>query len=606
MVAETPISNADGIRRWARSVAALGRGGKSTNITENQDTGSSSDESNIKRPEDLRRRPIPPLSDISSQSLTSPDPSDSIVQDKNALNSDFDDSDLDPSDSMSQLGEFNKELVPSAIEPPANRSDITAGDGTPGYYQFRLQAAEVVPFQKCMHEHFYLYDIFGNVATLRDIAEKRDGWAEAVTSLKTLATQRITLVWPEQKLDGKMQVVLENWLNPKPNDLPVAYVVTKPGIWNRIPANITHCQDLSQPDSDMTINIDPKHPNLHELMRKFDYYDFEWDPSSGDHPLSARAMLRIVLDKLTKEKAPLKSTKNYPGFPLLWELLLAEFKVTGSLAHKDRSPEMKVARNQTENAMFVQLATFAQLYMDVPLEGDKDFERFVLSMTICGEFWTVEYAFRMSARATRHETRCSTIAKGNWAEDPKAFLGAIQQVMEENMRNVADAARRMEVLMNTAKKLPTKIPKFEIPARGYTKTPKPAEGQEVKKPEQAEERGGKMGEQAATGIAIKQPQDAKAESVDEAEQSGKEKNKTKQAMQQTGKTAQMDTTEKTIAEEMLSQSEGAVISERATTPPAIYVGDEPLQAPGTSPEVSLLMMRRKVLAAHYANSRNRV
>jgi hypothetical protein len=44
--------------------------------------------------------------------------------------------------------------------------------------------------------------------------------------------------------------------------------------------------------------------------------------------------------------------------------------------------------------MFVQLATFAQLYMDVPLEGDKDFERFVLSMTICGEFWTVEYAFR--------------------------------------------------------------------------------------------------------------------------------------------------------------------------------------------------------------------
>ena len=74
MVAETPISNSDGIRRWARSVAALGRGGKSTNATENQDTGSSSDESNIKRPEDLRRRPIPPLSVISSQSLTSPDP----------------------------------------------------------------------------------------------------------------------------------------------------------------------------------------------------------------------------------------------------------------------------------------------------------------------------------------------------------------------------------------------------------------------------------------------------------------------------------------------------------------------------------------------------
>jgi hypothetical protein len=50
--------------------------------------------------------------------------------------------------------------------------------------------------------------------------------------------------------------------------------------------------------------------------------------------------------------------------------------------------------------MFVQLATIAQLYMDVPLESDgRDFIRFVLSMTICGEFWTVEYAFR--AQATR-------------------------------------------------------------------------------------------------------------------------------------------------------------------------------------------------------------
>ena len=47
--------------------------------------------------------------------------------------------------------------------------------------------------------------------------------------------------------------------------------------------------------------------------------------------------------------------------------------------------------------MFVQLATFAQLYMDVPLQSDKNFLRFVLSMTICGEFWTVEYAFRAAA-----------------------------------------------------------------------------------------------------------------------------------------------------------------------------------------------------------------
>jgi hypothetical protein len=86
--------------------------------------------------------------------------------------------------------------------------------------------------------------------------------------------------------------------------------------------------------------------------------------------------------------------------------------------------------------MFVQLATIAQLYMDVPLESDgRDFIRFVLSMTICGEFWTVEYAFRASAKATRkvvslmtraygsmrslisftNQTLVSTVATGNWA-----------------------------------------------------------------------------------------------------------------------------------------------------------------------------------------------
>jgi hypothetical protein len=58
--------------------------------------------------------------------------------------------------------------------------------------------------------------------------------------------------------------------------------------------------------------------------------------------------------------------------------------------------------------MFVQLATFAQLYMDVPLEGDQEFERFVLSMTICGEFWTVEYAFRASAKANRQDVSLLT------------------------------------------------------------------------------------------------------------------------------------------------------------------------------------------------------
>jgi hypothetical protein len=144
--------------------------------------------------------------------------------------------------------------------------------------------------------------------------------------------------------------------------------------------------------------------------------------------------------------------------------------------------------------MFVQLATIAQLYMDVPLESDgRDFIRFVLSMTICGEFWTVEYAFRASAKATRkvvslmtraygsmrslisftNQTLVSTVATGNWALRPKAFLGAVHQVMKENMPNLVDAARRMKVLMDTAKELeasPPDVAEFEIAAREYTGT----------------------------------------------------------------------------------------------------------------------------------------
>lgn len=111
-----------------------------------------------------------------------------------------------------------------------------------------------------------------------------------------------------------------------------------------MPENIVR-EDLSQPDVSLSIGINPISPRLAELVK-----DYEWDPAFGDHPLSARAMLRIVLDGSTKEKAPLKSTRNDPGFPLAFELMVAQLKPQGSLARFRRSRPMRIAQNQVNIA----------------------------------------------------------------------------------------------------------------------------------------------------------------------------------------------------------------------------------------------------------------
>lgn len=72
-----------------------------------------------------------------------------------------------------------------------------------------------------------------------------------------------------------------------------------------------------------------------------------------------------------------------------------------------------------------------------------------------------------------NQTFVSTVATGNWALRPKAFLGAVHQVMKESMPNLVDAAHRMKVLMDTAKELeasPPDVAGFGIAAREYTRT----------------------------------------------------------------------------------------------------------------------------------------
>lgn len=134
---------------------------------------------------------------------------------------------------------------------------------------------------------------------------------------------------------------MQNWLNPDPHDPAGPYIVEKPGAWNRIPEDIV-CEDLSQPDVSLSISINPISPELPELVE-----DYDWDPASGDHPLSARAMLRVVLDDSTKENAPLKSTRK---FPLAFELMVAQLKPQGSLARIRRSRPVRIAQNQVNFA----------------------------------------------------------------------------------------------------------------------------------------------------------------------------------------------------------------------------------------------------------------
>lgn len=145
------------------------------------------------------------------------------------------------------------------------------------------------------------------------------------------------------------------------------------------------------PTVDLVIGVNPLNPTL-----------ITHSDSSLPHPLSSEAMIRILQNPATANKAPVKSTATHRDFYYTHDLCNFELKKLGKYK-KDktgtsvRSNEMRVAQAQTCNGNFVQLGCVAQFFLDVPLANDGPFRRFVLSMTICGPFWTVEYAYRANA-----------------------------------------------------------------------------------------------------------------------------------------------------------------------------------------------------------------
>jgi hypothetical protein len=199
----------------------------------------------------------------------------------------------------------------------------------------------------------------------------------------------------------------QDLLNPdRPKD--TLYIV-QGDVWDRVPKHLRGMIDLSRPHPDTVFSIYPCNP---EALRLHETQGTSMDSKAGDavedaeetcHPLSNVAMYRILADPATKERAPVKSTSVHPNFVMAHDLMVLEVEI-GSIpwpaVDEDRSPEMQMqdARARACNAMYFQLGTIAQLRMDVPLPTDKDNEgrldRFVLAMTVCGEIWTVEYAYR--------------------------------------------------------------------------------------------------------------------------------------------------------------------------------------------------------------------
>jgi len=103
-----------------------------------------------------------------------------------------------------------------------------------------------------------------------------------------------------------------------------------------------------------------------------------------------------------RNKAPMKSTTT-TRLTGCHELFVIQVKADGQWVQGARSDPMEIARMQVINASYFQLGLRAQLAEDVPLETDPPagfHPEFVLSMTICGEEYTVEYA-GMSGREDR-------------------------------------------------------------------------------------------------------------------------------------------------------------------------------------------------------------
>jgi hypothetical protein len=113
--------------------------------------------------------------------------------------------------------------------------------------------------------------------------------------------------------------LLQNWFNPQPNLPSKSIHHQKAWSLESHPGKNHPLQRSLSTRRRSAIGINPISPDLPKLVD-----DFKWDPLSGDHPLSARALLRVILDPSTKEKAPLKSTLNNLKFPLAYELMVAE------------------------------------------------------------------------------------------------------------------------------------------------------------------------------------------------------------------------------------------------------------------------------------------
>jgi hypothetical protein len=129
----------------------------------------------------------------------------------------------------------------------------------------------------------------------------------------------------------------------------------------------------------------------------------------------------------------------------------------------------------------VDLYNHARLPTDV---GDPP-QYFVLAMTVCGEEWTVEYATRLIP--VRPDDQFTTLARGNWAEDPSTYLHAVREVLLHSLVYMEEKMARMGELLRVPGAADPSV-KVEFQPRTYGTSAEAAKRRAAKTKKQLEKR----------------------------------------------------------------------------------------------------------------------
>lgn len=150
-------------------------------------------------------------------------------------------------------------------------------------------------------------------------------------------------------------------------------------------------------------------------------------------------------------------------------------------SHAKLSPSYSSSSDNISN----QLGAMVDLYHHARLPTDvgPNPKYFVLAMTVCGEEWTVEYAVRLNPHEP--ENFFTTLARGNWAEDPSAYLHAVREVLLHSLVYMEEKLARMGQLLRVPGAVDPSA-KVKLHPRTYGTSPEAAKRRAAKTKKQLE------------------------------------------------------------------------------------------------------------------------